>query len=190
MKDQTPSQTIGPFFAYGLIFGGENILVNDQTKGEHIRIIGKLIDGDGNPVTDGMLEIWQADANGIYTHPNDPQHSKADPHFRGFGRSDTVDDGTFSFKTIKPGSVSYDGQTNQAPHINVHVFARGMLLHAHTRIYFSDEAANDNDPVLNSITDPQRRQTLIAKHETGSDLLTYCFDVILQGENETVFFEL
>lgn len=187
---QTPSQTVGPFFEYGLVFGGENILVNDQTQGDHIRIIGTLFDGDGAPVLDGLIEIWQADANGIYQHPNDPQYANADPNFRNFGRAQTVDNGSFSFTTIKPGAVSYDGQTPQAPHINVHVFARGMLVHAHTRIYFSDEPANESDPVLNGITDTQRRQTLIAQHESGTDLPTYCFNIMLQGDNETIFFEL
>src|SRR5688500_2135833 len=108
MLGQTPSQTVGPFFHYGLFFGGENSLVNDQTRGKRIYIKGRVIDGDGKPVPDAMIEIWQADAQGIYNHSAVPQHEKADPHFGGFGRSDTLDDGQFSSKTIKPGAVAWD----------------------------------------------------------------------------------
>ena len=187
MTEQSPSQTVGPFFEYGLFFGGEDNLVNEDTAGERIRIKGLVIDGEGAPVLDGLIEIWQADANGIYPHPSDPQHANADPNFRGFGRSESVEDGIFSFKTIKPGAVPFDDNSMQAPHINVHVFARGMLLHAHTRLYFSDEAANADDPVLNFV-DADRRHTLIARREDGSDLPTYRFDIVLQGDNETVFF--
>lgn len=188
MEMQTPSQTVGPFFEYGLVFGGENILVDDHAQGEHIRIVGTLYDGDGVPIVDGLIEIWHADSNGIYNHPNDPQHANADPHFRGFGRAQTVDNGVFDFITVKPGAVSFDGDTMQAPHINVHVFSRGLLIHAHTRIYFSDETANESDPVLTSITDTNRRQTLIAKLEKSAELPTYRFDIHMQGDNETAFF--
>lgn len=188
MAKQTPSQTVGPFFQYGLVFGGEDILVNEETTGERIRIQGLVTDGEGAPVLDALIEIWHADTNGIYNHPTDPNHANADPHFRGFGRSETIDDGMFSFKTVKPGAVAFDDSTMQAPHINVHVFARGLLLHAHTRIYFSDEASNAYDPVLNSIESSGRRQTLIAQREDGADLPTYRFDIVLQGDNETVFF--
>ncbi|MCI0712345.1 MAG: protocatechuate 3,4-dioxygenase subunit alpha [Chloroflexi bacterium] len=187
MAEQSPSQTVGPFFEYGPIYGGEDILVNEQTSGERIRITGRVIDGEGAPVVDALIEIWQADANGIYNHPADPGFANVDAHFRGFGRSETVNDGMFFFKTIKPGAVAFDDSTLQAPHINVHVFARGMLIHAHTRLYFSDEAANDHDPVLYSI-EGGRRKTLIAQRENGPDLSTYRLDIVLQGDNETVFF--
>lgn len=187
MAEQSPSQTVGPFFEYGLFYGGEDNLVNEKTTGERIRVTGRVIDGEGNPVLDAMIEIWQADANGIYNHPTDPSHANVDPNFRGFGRSQTVNDGMFLFKTIKPGAIAFDDSTLQAPHINVHIFARGMLIHAHTRLYFSDEAANEHDPVLNSIED-RRRKTLIAQRENGSDLPTYRLDIVLQGKNETVFF--
>jgi protocatechuate 3,4-dioxygenase alpha subunit len=187
---QTPSQTVGPFFDYGLfVFGDENILVNDHTRGQRIYIKGQVIDGDGNSVPDAMLEIWQADANGCFNHPADPNHTKADKNFRGFGRADTVDAGHFTFKTVKPGAVAWDDQQQQAPHINVRVFARGMLTHAYTRLYFSDEsAANETDPILN-LVEADRRHTLIASREETGDLITYCFNVVLQGEQETVFFD-
>lgn len=187
MPIQTPSQTVGPFFSFGLILGNDNILINDETKGTRIYLVGKIIDGDGLPVPDAMVEIWQADAQGIYNHPSDPQYEDVDKSFRGFGRSDTVDEGAFSFRTIRPGPVPWTDGGMQAPHINVRVFSRGMLIHAITRIYFSDEEANQTDPVLNSV-DPARRGTLIATLEESDDLPRYRLDIHLQGERETVFF--
>lgn len=188
-QQQTPSQTVGPFFHYGLMTDPEaNLLVNDHTRGQRIYIKGYVLDGEGQPVTDAMLEIWQADANGIYSNPADPNHAQVDPNFKGFGRADTVKGGEFTFKTVKPGATAYDPKQNQAPHINIRVFARGMLVHAYTRLYFSDESeANAIDPILNLI-EPVRRETLIAHREEAGDLPTYCFNVVLQGENETVFF--
>lgn len=189
MLEQSPSQTVGPFFHYGLIRGGENVLVNEQTRGERILLTGRVLDGDGAPVPDALVEIWQADADGHFNHPADPQQAEADKNFRGFGRADTVNGGAYSFETIKPGAApGRDGQL-QAPHINVRVFARGMLIHADTRVYFSDEPANANDALLNSI-DPARRHTLIATRVGLEDAPAYRFDIRLQGEDETVFFEL
>jgi len=187
---QTPSQTVGPFFNYGLVDkGGENILVTELTKGQRILIQGQILDGDGQPVPDALLEIWQADVDGYFNHPADPNQDKADKHFRGFGRSETVKDGQFTFKTVKPGVVSFDEEQQQAPHINVRVFARGMLIHAYTRLYFSDEAeANAADPVLN-LVEADCRPTLIAHREDTGDLPMYCFNVVLQGADETVFFD-
>lgn len=180
---QTGSQTVGPFFHYGLIFGGENVLVNEKTRGERILIEGTVYDGDGVPIPDALVEIWQPDAQGYFAHPADPNQAKADPNFRGFGRSGTVDSGKYSFKTVKPGVIA--GST--APYINVRIFSRGMLIHAVTRIYFSDEAANAKDPVLNAI-DETRRSTLIAQRHDFGDLPCYYFDIRLQGDSETVFF--
>lgn len=186
---QTPSQTVGPFFNYGLFTRSNlNILVTDETRGQRINIIGQVIDGDGVPVPDAMIEIWQPDANGIFSHPSDPRFADVDPNFRGFGRSETVNNGKFSFKTIKPGAIPFDGERMQAPYISVKVFGRGLLIHAHTRLYFSDEPANESDPVLGLVA-ADRRHTLIAQRMESSDLPTYCFNVVLQGENETVFFE-
>jgi len=187
---QSPSQTVGPFFHYGLVdAGGENILVTDQTKGQRIRIKGRVIDGEGQGVSDALIEIWQADSGGHYNHPQDPNHHQADRHFKGFGRAATDPNGMYTFETIMPGMVAYDDRTFQAPHINVRIFARGMLIHAYTRLYFSDqEAANNADPVLNLVPE-DRRHTLIARREDSNGLPTYCFEIVLQGENETVFFE-
>jgi protocatechuate 3,4-dioxygenase alpha subunit len=187
MLKQTPSQTIGPFFHDGLILGGQNVLMNEHAKGRRITIRGTVFDGDDQPVPDAMIEIWQADAQGIYKHPADPLSIQADANFAGFGRSDTVNGGQFCFKTIKPGPVVRPDQPIQAPHINVRVFSRGLLTHAITRLYFADEPANDEDLVL-SMVDPDRRSTLIAQLESGGDLPTYRFDIVLQGEGETVFF--
>lgn len=186
---QTPSQTVGPFFHYGL-FTRENlnILVNDDTRGKRILIKGQVVDGAGTPVPDAMLEIWQADSNGYYRHSADPNAALADPNFGYFGRADTVNNGIYTFKTVKPGVVPFDTDHKQAPHINVRVFSRGMLIHAYTRLYFADEAeANQNDPILNLVPET-RRHTLIAPPQETGDLTTYCFNIVLQGENETVFF--
>jgi protocatechuate 3,4-dioxygenase alpha subunit len=186
MLKQTPSQTVGPFFSFGLTLGGENMLVNERTSGQRIYIEGRVLDGDGEPVPDALVEIWQADAYGFFNHPADPNQAKADRYFHGFGRSGTVEGGRFWFKTIKPGPIP--GPDQQAPHVNVRVFARGMLIHAVTRLYFSDESANEHDPVLNSVN-PKRRQTLIAVRQESEDLPTYRFDIHLQSERETVFFD-
>lgn len=183
MLKQTASQTVGPYFRIGLIYGEpQNNLVKEETSGERITVRGLVRDGNGQPITDAMIEIWQPDANGIFNHPSDPLHEQADPHFRGFGRAESRKDGDFEFKTIKPGS-----RDGQAPFINVHVFARGMLIHAMTRIYFADEPANDTDPVLNSI-EADRRHTIIASCEYTGDQPTYRFDIRIQGIDETVFF--
>jgi protocatechuate 3,4-dioxygenase alpha subunit len=187
---QTPSQTVGPFFHFGTVEkGNENVLVSDETRGDRIVIRGRVLDGEGEAVPDALLEIWQADAGGIYNHRDDPNHEHGDPHFRGFGRADTVRDGNFLFRTIKPGPVGYDGERRQAPHINVRVFSRGMLTHAYTRFYFSDEeATNAEDPVLN-LVDPERRDTLIARRQPSEGVPVYLLDVRLQGRGETVFFD-
>lgn len=183
MLKQTPSQTAGPYFSIGLTHDGDNILVQDTTVGRRILIKGKVLDGDNQPVSDALIEIWQTDAQGIYNHPADPRHDRVDQHFRGFGRCGTSAEGDYSFKTIKPGP----SQAGTAPTINVRLFARGMLIHAVTRLYFSDESANEGDPTLSSIAS-ERRQTLIAMAEASEDLPTYRFDIHIQGELETVFF--
>ncbi len=180
---QTASQTVGPYLRIGLIYGEpQNDLLQAQTIGERIKIVGVVYDGDGQPITDAMVEIWQPDANGIYNHPSDPLNEQADPHFRGFGRSETRNAGTYEFKTIKPG-----GRDGQAPYINVNVFSRGMLVHTLTRIYFEDEPANADDPVLNGV-DSSRRHTLIAVPEQAGNSPIYRFDIHIQGDQETVFF--
>jgi protocatechuate 3,4-dioxygenase, alpha subunit len=177
---QTASQTVGPFFHNALIRGGENIMVRDETRGTRIWLRGQVLDGDGQVVPDAMLEIWQADSSGRFNHESDPEHAQADPHFSGFGRSPTDANGAYWFRTIKPGTR--DG----TPHINVRLFMRGLLIHLVTRIYFADEV---NDAALNFL-EPGRRPTLIATREDRTDGLTYCFDIHLQGQLETVFFDV
>ena len=184
---QTGSQTVGPFFHYGLFFGGDNLLVNEKTQGQRILLEGAVYDGDGEVVPDAMVEIWQADAQGYFNHPTDPNQAKADPEFRGFGRADTTHGGQYQFKTVKPGVIAGDDSA-VVPYVNVRVFSRGMLIHAVTRLYFSDEATNAHDPVLSAI-DPNRRSTLIAQRVDYGDLPSYRFDIRLQGEGETVFFD-
>jgi protocatechuate 3,4-dioxygenase alpha subunit len=192
---QTPSQTVGPFFAYGLTpeqYGypfrslAGATLADDDTPGERIRIVGRVLDGDGVPVPDAMIEIWQADALGRYAHPADPRGSNV--RFTGFGRCGTGADpeNRFIFDTIKPGPIG-DGQ---APHVNVIVFMRGLLSHVYTRIYFADEAeANAPDPVLATIEEARRR-TLIAARESGPAGTVYRLDLHMQGPDETVFFDV
>jgi protocatechuate 3,4-dioxygenase alpha subunit len=189
----TPSQTVGPFFAYGLTPTGQyewndaftnNLLTSDAT-GERIRIEGQVFDGDGKPVPDCMLEIWQADAQGRFV---DPKDNRALPNtkFRGFGRCGTGTNGEYAFDTIKPGAVPGPDGKPQAPHILVAIFARGMILHNYTRIYFDGEAANAADPIL-ALVPTDRRETLIAMRGAAN---AYRFDIHLQGDGETVFFDI
>jgi protocatechuate 3,4-dioxygenase alpha subunit len=183
MMKQSASQTVGPFFRIGLIYDrAQNNLVNEHTKGECITLTGVVFDGDGEPISDAMLEIWQPDANGIFNHPLDPLHEQADPHFHGFGRAETRNAGRYEFKTVKPGS-----RDGKAAYINMHVFARGMLVHALTRVYFPDEPANEADPTLNAV-ERDRRYTLFATREQTEGPSVYRFDIHMQGEDETVFF--
>jgi protocatechuate 3,4-dioxygenase, alpha subunit len=186
---QTPSQTVGPFYSIGLTDRIMNTLVSDNTEGQRIRIEGQVIDGDGKPVADAMVEIWQANAAGRYNPPDDKQEKPLDRSFTGWGRSGTDLKGVYFFDTIKPGPVPASEASVQAPHINMTVFARGMLAHAFTRIYFNDEPENESDPVLNSIS-KERRHTLSASRREESGKIIYRFDIRLQGENETVFFDM
>lgn len=197
MPKQTASQTVGPYFHYALtpepygrpgIAGG--VLVTGDTPGERVRVEGRVFDGNGQPVPDAMVEIWQANAAGRYNHPADGRGEAAlDPGFRGFGRLGTDADGAFRFETVKPGPVPGRGNTLQAPHINLVLFARGMLDHAFTRIYFSDEAeVNGSDPVLSAV-EAGRRATLVAARRETPGGVVYRFDIRLQGEAETVFFD-
>jgi protocatechuate 3,4-dioxygenase alpha subunit len=190
----TPSQTVGPYFAYGLTSNGKydwndafsNNLVTADTSGERIRVEGRVFDGDGQPMVDCMLEIWQADAQGRFS---DPQDKRALPNssFKGFGRCGTDANGGYAFDTIKPGTVPDPDGKPQAPHLVLAMFARGMLLHLYTRIYFGGEAANATDPVL-ALVPADRRATLIATRRPGSGSAVYRLDINIQGDNETVFF--
>ena len=186
----TPSQTVGPFFHLALDRAEWADLTKDNPKGERIVIDGRVTDGDGAPVADACLELWQANAAGRYAHPDDTRTDKPlDPRFRGFGRVSTDADGGFRFTTVRPGPVPGRGNALQAPHIAVALFARGLLKPLYTRIYFAGETANDADPVLLSVEDPARRGTLIATRRDGSPP-TYRFDIVMQGARETTFFEL
>jgi protocatechuate 3,4-dioxygenase, alpha subunit len=186
----TPSQTVGPFFHIGLDRPDWADLTSGGPQGERIVIEGRVIDGDGASVPDACLELWQANAVGRYAHPDDTRTDKPlDPNFRGFGRVATDADGRFRFTTIRPGPVPGRGNALQAPHIGTALFARGLLKQLFTRIYFAGDPLNETDPVLLSIDDPARRKTLIAT-PNGSDAGTWHLDIVMQGENETVFFDI
>lgn len=196
MAGLTPSQTVGPFYAYGLTPDGAyawndaftNNLVTPDASGERIRVEGRVFDGDRQPVPDAMLEIWQADAQGRLNHPQD-KRALPNASFRGFGRCGTKPNGEYAFDTVKPGPVPGADGKPQAPHILLAIFARGMLLHLYTRIYFDGEDANASDPVLAQVP-ADRRNTLMAAREEGSGGAVYRLDIRLQGESETVFFDV
>lgn len=187
---QTASQTIGPFFSYCLTpehYGHKSIagsvLHGPGIAGEKIRLVGRVIDGANAPVSDAIVEIWQADSQGAYPAPG----GGAPGGFTGFGRAATDPSGQFAFETIKPGAVPGRGNNWQAPHIGIIVFARGMLSHLFTRLYFAEEAeANAQDPVLNTVP-AARRGTLVAARDGDG---AYRFDIRLQGDQETVFFDV
>jgi protocatechuate 3,4-dioxygenase, alpha subunit len=187
----TPSQTIGPFFHRALLHEGWNDLAARGAAGERIVIEGRVLDGDGAPVSDAMLELWQANAAGRYDDPEDRQEKPLDPNFHGFGRTATDSEGRFRFSTIRPGSIPGRGDAVQAPHINVTIFARGLLRQLVTRIYFPDEPLNAGDPLLDALP-AQRRATLIARAGgAGADVgRVLHFDIVLQGANETVFLDV
>jgi protocatechuate 3,4-dioxygenase alpha subunit len=204
---QTPSQTLGPFFHQGLVrtrrwFQGPalcpdeeaaigNVLVDEHTRGQRIRLEGVVYDGLGEPVIDALLEIWQADASGSYDHPLDPRsQASGKPRRFGFGRAPTDERGVYFFETVKPGAVPTHNQDVLAPHVNLILGARGMARHAFTRAYFDSDQALAEDPIL-ALVPRERRRTLIARALPGrTDVVTYRFDIHLQGEDETVFFEL
>lgn len=206
MKDylaETASQTAGPYVHIGLapqaagfnIFekNFSHVLTNSHTQGERIIVEGRVFDGSGTAVRDVLLEVWQANAAGRYNHPADQQTNKdLDEDFRGWGRTcSDFDSGVWRFDTIKPGAVIGRDGRMMAPHLNLWIVARGINIGLNTRMYFSDEqAANENDPVLNLIEWELRRNTLIGKRERRGDEVVYTFDIFLQGEKETVFFDV
>jgi protocatechuate 3,4-dioxygenase alpha subunit len=184
----TTSQTVGPYFKIGLQWLNRDNLVGEGVSGERISIQGQVFDGDGVPVRDAILEIWQANAHGKYDHPEDTQDKPLDTGFKGYGRVPTTADGMFRFATIKPGPVPGPDGKEQAPHLVVSVFMRGMQRRLVTRIYFPNERRNTADFVLN-LVEPARRSTLIAKKAAGGPGALE-WNVILQGPEETVFFDL
>ena len=199
---ETPSQTGGPYVHIGLLPQQANIevfennfnnqLVKENTLGERIRLEGQVFDGLGLPLRDVLIEIWQADANGVYPSAADIQGKVVDPNFLGWGRTGAdFETGFWSFNTVKPGAVPGRKGTTQAPHIALIIFARGINIGLNTRVYFEDEAeANAQDPVLKGIEWAPRRQTLIAKREERDGEVVYRFDIRVQGEDETVFLDI
>ncbi|MSQ49931.1 MAG: protocatechuate 3,4-dioxygenase subunit alpha [Betaproteobacteria bacterium] len=181
------SQTVGPYLHIGLSWLITENLAPAGVAGERLSIEGLVIDGDGKPINDALVEIWQANAAGKYAHPQDRQAKPVDPGFRGFGRSATDDQGRFRFHTIKPGRLPGPGGKLQAPHLAVNLFMRGQLKQLVSRIYFPGEPANAEDPVL-ALVPAERRETLIAKPLAGQSAALE-WNVILQGRDETVFFD-
>jgi protocatechuate 3,4-dioxygenase alpha subunit len=189
----TPSQTVGPFFRFALDRPEWSDLTRGGARGEKIVVEGQVLDGDGLPCDDAVVEIWQANAAGHYAHPEDTRAGDHDDaSFTNFGRALTDAGGRYRFTSLRPGRVPAGDGAQQAPHINVTVFARGLLKQLTTRIYFADEPANETDPVLSLVGDPLARRTLLAvRQEEGSGgLPTYRFNVVLQGKGETLFFDI
>ncbi|MGD0792237.1 MAG: protocatechuate 3,4-dioxygenase subunit alpha [Terriglobales bacterium] len=184
----TTSQTVGPYFKIGLKWLNRDNLVGEGVSGERVTIQGRVLDGDGVPVPDAVLEIWQANAHGKYAHPEDTQDKPLEPGFKGYGRIPTDKQGAFRIATIKPGPVPGPDGNEQAPHLVVSVFMRGLERRLVTRIYFPDEPRNAADFILN-LVEPARRSTLIAKKTAGAPG-TLEWNVVLQGPDETVFFDL
>lgn len=194
---ETPSQTAGPYVHIGLAPTWAGIkgthadlgtaMVNDRTRGERIVVTGRVIDGAGAPVRDGIVEIWQADAGGLYPSPSETR-GDADPNFAGWGRSAAdPQTGVFRFETVKPGRVPFPDGRPQAPHVSLWIVARGINLGLNTRLYFEDEAeANAVDPILSRIEHRARVATLVAKRQGN----VYTLDIHLQGPDETVFFDI
>ncbi len=208
---QTPSQTVGPFFHYGLPWKGGADLVGKSDmgarpelfpedhyvlnlssptgtpEGEVIEVAGRVIDGHGEIVSDAMIELWQANAAGRYASDDDTREAvPRDPHFVGFGRASTDADGVYRFRTIRPGRVPGPGNSLQAPHLALSVFGRGLIKRLATRLYFADGEGNDVDPILNAVPEA-RRGTLVAERKGDG---SWWLDIILKGDNETVFFDL
>jgi protocatechuate 3,4-dioxygenase, alpha subunit len=182
----TPSQTVGPYLHLGLT-DTHSIprVAGDGTKGERVWLTFRVLDGDGVPVPDAMIELWQADSGGNYV----PQESSVDgAAFRGFGRLATAEDGSCTFETIRPGCVAGPGETLQAPHINVSILGRGILKRLSTRLYFAGDPANAADPVL-ALVPEHRRATLLVQPDPARSG-NWIFEVRLRGEGETVFFDV
>jgi protocatechuate 3,4-dioxygenase alpha subunit len=202
IQPETPSQTAGPYVHIGLapaaagfkLFERElgRVIAGPRSKGERIRVAGRVLDGAGAPVTDVLIEVWQANAAGCYNHPEDSSKQETESDFAGFGRViPNFETGVFDFETVKPGPVPGPGGQAQAPHLNLWLVARGINLGLNTRMYFGDEdKANAADPVLGRIGSAARRQTLIAGCDNTEDMPLYRFDIHLQGASETVFLDI
>jgi len=199
---ETPSQTAGPFVHIGLVPEAaglpayptpiSNALAGERTQGQRITIVGRVLDGAGAPLRDAVIELWQANAAGRYRHPADAQDRRLDPTFNGFGRAAAdFETGVWRFDTVKPGPVAGRGGVPMASHVALWIVARGINVGLLTRLYFADEAAaNDADPVLGVVEPAERRQTLIAERRDEEGAVVYRHDIHLQGERETVFFDV
>jgi len=199
---ETASQTAGPFVHIGLVPEAAglapytrpftNVLADERTAGERIRIEGRVLDGTGSPLRDAVVELWQANTAGRYRHPADDASGSRDAAFRGWGRAAAdFETGRWWFETVKPGPVPGPGGRPMAPHASLWIVARGINIGLTTRLYFADEtSANTADPVLALIEQPSRRQTLLATRHDDAGAVVYRFDVHLQGESETVFFDV
>ncbi len=199
---ETASQTAGPYVHIGLAPGAAGFeiferelgsdIAGPNAKGERVRVEGVVIDGTGSPVKDVLIEIWQANAAGIYPHPADPRAGEVEEGFRGWGR--VISDfgtGLWGFDTVKPGVVGGRGGRTMAPHLNLWIVARGINIGLNTRMYFDDETeANAADPVLGLIEQADRRATLLARRQERHGAVVYRFDIRLQGDGETVFLDV
>jgi protocatechuate 3,4-dioxygenase, alpha subunit len=182
----TTSQTVGPFFQIGFELLMKPDIAGPGVPGERITLEGQVLDGDRVPIPDAVIELWQPNSHGKYAHPEDRQDKPVDSGFSGYGRVGTDDNGYYRIRTIKPGSTPGLNGSTQAPHLAVSVFMRGLLRHLFTRVYFPDDPANSNDPILNMVP-AARRHTLIAR-KTSEGVLRW--DVLMQGPDETVFFDV
>lgn len=199
---ETPSQTAGPYVHIGLLpsiagfdifeqeLGGD--IAGPRALGERIHVEGSVHDATGTRVRDAIIEVWQANAAGIYPHDADPRVGEVEDRFRGWGRvAADFKTGLWSFETVKPGPVAGRHGRTMAPHINFWIVARGINISLNTRMYFADEeASNRDDPVLNLIEQEARRKTLIASRQDREGIPAYRFDIRLQGDHETVFFDI
>jgi protocatechuate 3,4-dioxygenase alpha subunit len=184
-RELTPPQTVGPFFRGSLLSQPRTVIAPPEVAGERFRIEGRVLDGEGAPVADAVVEVWQADADGRYRDPADVSVGTSTDGFVGFGRSGTDAEGRYGFETVRPGRVGATDGPTQAPHLEVHVFARGLLDRLATRIYFEDDDPAATDPFLSAVPEG-RRDTLIARRRAAGH---YEHDLVLQGEAETVFFD-
>lgn len=192
----TPSQTIGPFFALGLVGASEDDLAcrvpgGERAQGTPIVVGGRVTDENGKPVRKALIEVWQANRWGKYEHPDDATDAPLDPHFKGWGRMLTGDDGSYRFRSVLPGAYPNPGYDNwmRPPHIHYSIFAAGLMQRLITQLYFPDEPLNDIDPILNAIEDLAARNSLIARAQPApAGQLAYEFDIVLRGSAETAFF--